>query len=42
LQGLLHRVYDAGRYAYYIYEVQLSTPLSPEDEAWARQFIPAP
>jgi hypothetical protein len=40
LQGLLHQVYDAGRYAYYIYEVPLSPPLSPEDEAWTRQFVP--
>jgi hypothetical protein len=42
LQGLLHRVYDVGGYAHYIYEVPLSSPLSPEDEAWARQFVPAP
>jgi hypothetical protein len=42
LQGLLHRVYDAARYAYYIYEVPPSPPLSPEMEAWARQFVPTP
>jgi hypothetical protein len=41
LQELLHRVYDAGRYARYIYEGSPQPALRPEDEAWARQFVPA-
>ena len=41
LQGLLHRVYDAGRYAHYAYEVRPQPPLGSDEEAWARQFLPA-
>jgi hypothetical protein len=42
LQELLHRVYDAGRYAHYVYESQPQPPLRPDEEAWARGFLPAP
>src|SRR3954454_24796776 len=42
LQELLHRVYDAGRYAHYVYESRPQPPLRPDDESWARQFLPAP
>ena len=42
LQALLHRVYDAAGYQYYIYEGTPSPNLAPEDLAWARQFIPSP
>jgi hypothetical protein len=39
LQSLLHAVYDAGRYANYIYEARPSPPLRPEDEAWASELL---
>ncbi|HXG11270.1 MAG TPA: DUF4058 family protein [Gemmataceae bacterium] len=42
LQHLLHRVYDAAGYAYYIYTGQPEPPLSAEDAAWARSFVPVP
>jgi hypothetical protein len=42
LQELLHRVYDAGRYAHYVYEGRPQPPLGPDEEAWAGQFLPAP
>ncbi len=41
LQELLHRVYDAGRYAHYVYEGRPKPPLLPEEEEWARPFVPA-
>ena len=41
LQDLLNRVYDAGRYAHYIYESRPQPPLGPDEEAWAGQFLPA-
>jgi hypothetical protein len=40
LQALLHRIYDAAGYAYYIYEGSPSPALAPEDAAWARSLIP--
>lgn len=40
LQALLHRVYDAADYGKYIYSGTPEPPLSPEDAAWARQFVP--
>lgn len=42
LQALLHRVYDAGQYGKYIYGEIPQPPLSEEDAAWARQFVPQP
>jgi hypothetical protein len=41
LQQLLHEVYDAGKYRAYIYEHPPDVPLSPDDAAWAAQFVPA-
>jgi hypothetical protein len=38
---MLHRVYDAGRYVHYVYEGRPKPPLPPEDEEWARPFMPA-
>lgn len=40
LQALLHRVYDAAGYDFYIYEGALSPDLGSEDFAWSRQFLP--
>jgi len=40
LQEILHRIYDAARYQTYIYSSEPEPPLSPEDAAWARQFVP--
>jgi hypothetical protein len=41
VQAILHRVYDAARYQSYIYEGKPEPSLSPEDAAWAEQFVPA-
>jgi hypothetical protein len=41
LQGVLHRVYDGADYGKYIYGETPQPPLSTEDAAWARQFVPA-
>jgi SAM-dependent methyltransferase len=41
LQQLLHEVYDAGKYRAYIYDTSPEPPLSPDDAAWAAQFVPA-
>jgi hypothetical protein len=40
LQELVHRVYDAVNYGKYIYTETPDPPLSPQDQAWARQFVP--
>jgi len=42
LQQLLHRIYDAAGYAYYIYAGPPEPSLAAADSAWANQFIPAP
>jgi hypothetical protein len=42
LQQVLHRIYDAAGYQDYIYQGQPQPRLSPEDAAWAQQFVPAP
>lgn len=39
LQALLHRVYDAAGYGYYMYEEQPEPALREEDAAWARALI---
>ena len=39
LQAILHRVYDAARYANYIYEGAPYPALSADDAAWARQLV---
>ena len=35
-----YRVYDAADYGKYIYSETPQPPLSPEDGAWAQQFVP--
>jgi hypothetical protein len=40
LQAVLDRVYDAADYGKYIYSETPEPPLSEEQLAWARQFIP--
>ena len=40
LQELLHRAYDAGRYAHYVYEGRPQPPLRPDEEAWAALLLP--
>jgi hypothetical protein len=40
LQAILHRVYDAAGYRFYIYEGTPSPVLTPDDLAWSRQFVP--
>jgi hypothetical protein len=40
LQEILDHVYDAGGYAYYVYDGAPEPPLRPDDDAWARQLIP--
>jgi len=41
LQEVLHRIYDAAGYAYYIYTGPPEPPLSAADTAWAAPFLPA-
>jgi hypothetical protein len=40
LQEVLHRLYDAAGYEDDIYQGQPQPRLSPEDAAWAQQFVP--
>jgi hypothetical protein len=39
-QRVLDRVYDAAGYAKFIYETPPDPPLTLDDAAWARQFVP--
>jgi hypothetical protein len=41
LQEVLHRVHDAYGYEDFVYNGSPERPLAPEDETWARQFVPA-
>jgi hypothetical protein len=41
LQTVLDHTYDEADYGKYIYAETPEPPLSPEDENWARQFVPA-
>ena len=41
LQSVLHHVYDAARYANYIYEGKPQPALSAVDDKWARQILAA-
>jgi hypothetical protein len=41
IQEVLHQVYDASGYEDFIYAGAPDPPLSPEEAAWARQFVPA-
>lgn len=40
LQDVLHRIYDAAGYEDYIYGGAPEPPLSADDAAWTRQFVP--
>jgi len=40
LQEVLHRVYDAAGYHYYVYTDEATSALSPADAEWARAFLP--
>jgi hypothetical protein len=40
LQAVLDHTYDAADYGKYIYQEQPEPPLSAEEEAWAREFVP--
>jgi hypothetical protein len=40
LQAALDQAYDAAHYGNYIYTEEPQPPLSPDDVAWARQFMP--
>jgi hypothetical protein len=40
LQEVLHRVYDAAGYHYYVYTGQPEPALSAQDAAWASQLLP--
>jgi hypothetical protein len=42
LQQVLHRIYDAAGYAYYIYNGPAEPSLSGEDATWAATFLPVP
>lgn len=42
LQEILSPVYDASGYEDYLYEGAPDPPLSPDDIAWASQFVPWP
>jgi hypothetical protein len=41
LQEVLHRAYDGPGYEHFIYKGQPEPELSANDEAWARQYVPA-
>jgi Protein of unknown function (DUF4058) len=40
LQEILHHVYDAAGYEDFLYEGRPDPSLSPEDAAWAQEFVP--
>ncbi|OJW17076.1 MAG: hypothetical protein BGO49_07985 [Planctomycetales bacterium 71-10] len=42
LKAALDEAYDDAAYQFRIYEGPPDPPLSPEDEAWAREFLPRP
>jgi hypothetical protein len=42
LQEMVNRIYDAAGYEFYVYMGSPEPPLSPEDAAWAREFLPHP
>ncbi|MEW4570238.1 DUF4058 family protein [Tautonia sp. JC769] len=42
LQRILHRIYDAAGYHYYIYDGRPEPPLGPEDATWAAAIVPKP
>ncbi len=42
LKAALDQVYDDAAYQYRIYDEPPEPPLTPEDQAWAREFVPRP
>src|SRR5581483_7551655 len=42
LQALVHRVYDAARYQYDVYQSAPAPKLSPEETERARRYVPLP
>lgn len=40
LQQVLHHIYDAAGYEVYVYDGEPEPRLTPEDAAWAQQFLP--
>lgn len=40
LQAILHRLYDTGGYAKFIYATEPDPPLAPEDAAWSSSLVP--
>ena len=40
LQEVLDRVYDASGYEDYLYESDPAPPLTPDEAAWVRPFLP--
>jgi hypothetical protein len=42
LQAILHRIYDAAGYAYYIYTSRPDPELAPADREWAESLIAGP
>jgi hypothetical protein len=40
LQEVLHRVYDEAGYVHFLYTGAREPALTPDDAAWARQFVP--
>jgi hypothetical protein len=42
LQQILNQIYDAAGYEDYIYRGRPDPPLTAEDAAWAKSFLPQP
>jgi len=42
LHQLIHQIYDAAGYKYYIYSASPQPPLTPEQAEWAAEFLPKP
>jgi hypothetical protein len=40
LQAMLHRIYDSARYGAYLYGNPPDPPLSRDELAWSRSFVP--
>jgi hypothetical protein len=40
IQEVLHDIYDKAHYGTYVYDGDPDPPLSPEDQTWARGFVP--
>ena len=42
LRAILDKVYDESAYEDYIYQTAPDPPLTPDDAAWTREFLPRP